>query len=115
MSPRADEPDDARSVTRNVRNLAIAAPIRSKYIYCNLMYTVATHLVEVKTGLKFHDFLQSNFFEPLSMAQSFLQPSSAEARGFGHLLAQGHHWDKKTKAYRQFDTPDCPDSQGAGS
>ncbi|KAJ9252937.1 hypothetical protein DTO207G8_4457 [Paecilomyces variotii] len=33
MSPRAAEPDDARSVTRNLRNLPVSTPIRTKFIY----------------------------------------------------------------------------------
>ena len=42
----AKTPDTPQSVTRNLRNLRICAPIRTKYMYNNMMYTVATYLVE---------------------------------------------------------------------
>jgi len=115
LSPRAKHPDDARSVTMNLRNLPVVAPIRSKYIYCNMMYTVATHIIEKKTGMFFSDFLEKFFFAPLGMASTSLQPERARAKGFGNRIALGHFWDEERGLYHEFQTPDCPDSQGAGS
>ena len=115
LGTQAAQPDDARSVTRNLRNLPVAAPIRSKYLYCNMMYTVATHLVEVKSQQRFSEFLQQHFFNPLGMASTSLQPSSARAAGHGDRMATGHSWDKNSSAYREFPGPDCPEGQGAGS
>ncbi|KAI0019988.1 beta-lactamase/transpeptidase-like protein [Xylariomycetidae sp. FL0641] len=112
---RAEEPDNARSITRNLRNLPIEAPIRSKYIYCNMMYTVATHLIEEKTKQTFSDFLDRRFFGPLAMDSTCLQPGSARDKGFGDRIATGYEWDKSTSAYRGFQAPDCPEAQGAGS
>lgn len=103
MGVRAAVPDDAKSVTRNVRNLPVSAPIRTKYMYCNLMYTVATYLVEKKSGCSFADFLQIHFFRPLDMTRSFLQAQAARKAGFGSLIAVGHHWQKRPKSYLQFD------------
>jgi CubicO group peptidase (beta-lactamase class C family) len=115
MGTRAAEPDDARSITRNLRNLAVAAPPRTRYIYCNMMYTVLTYLIEVKTGQAFRDFLQERIFDRIDMASSSLQPESAKARGHAHRLAKGHIWDKKSASYREFEAVNCPDGQGAGS
>jgi CubicO group peptidase (beta-lactamase class C family) len=115
LSPRAAQPDDARSITRNLRNLPVGAPIRSKYIYCNMMFTVATHLVEEKSGLSFSDFLQKHFFQPLGMDSTNLQPERARANGLGDRIATGHSWDEENKRYGGFQSPDCPESQGAGS
>ncbi|KAG4271554.1 hypothetical protein FPRO04_10845 [Fusarium proliferatum] len=112
---RVTEPDDARSITRNLRNLAVTAPPRTRYIYCNMMYTVLTHLIETKTGQQFDAFLQERIFDRLGMTSSSLQSKSARARGHGHRLAKGHVWDKKSASYRQFDAVDCPEGQGAGS
>ncbi|KJK74870.1 hypothetical protein H634G_09914 [Metarhizium anisopliae BRIP 53293] len=111
----ANQPDDACSVTRNIRNLLVAAPIRTKYIYCNAMYTAVTHLVEKKTGTPFADFLRQRFFEPLDMKSSFLQPKEAREKGFGDRLTPGHYWDKDKEEYLTFNYPDCPEGQGAGS
>ncbi|KAF4443778.1 hypothetical protein FACUT_1059 [Fusarium acutatum] len=115
MGMRAAEPDDARSITRNLRNLAVAAPPRTRYIYCNTMYTVLTHLVEVKTGQNLSKFLQERIFSPLGMISSSLQPERTNARGHAHRLAKGHIWDKKSASYREFDAVNCPEGQGAGS
>ncbi|KAM0553212.1 hypothetical protein ACHAPJ_007500 [Fusarium lateritium] len=115
MGVRAAQPDDARSITRNLRNLAHAAPPRSKYIYCNMMYTVLTHLIEAKTGQSFGDFIQQRIFDPLGMDSSNLQPSSSRAKGHGDRLAKGHIWDKKASSYREIDAENSPEGQGAGS
>ncbi|KAI0137716.1 beta-lactamase family protein [Hypoxylon sp. NC0597] len=113
--PRSDHPDDARSVTRNLRNLPVAHPLRANYRYCNMMYTVATHLIEVKTQQSFTEFLEERFLRPLGMDSTSLQPSSARAKGFGDRIARGYHWDKENSTYHDFDGPDCPEGQGAGS
>jgi hypothetical protein len=115
MSVRAAQPDNARSITRNLRNLSVAAPIRSKYIYCNMMYTVATHLVEVKSGRDFGAFLEERIFKPLNMSSTSLQPSSARLKGFESSMATGYLWNKADFIYRDLESPDCPEGQGAGS
>ncbi|KAJ4005905.1 hypothetical protein NW752_001149 [Fusarium irregulare] len=115
MGVRAAQPDDARSITRNLRNLAHAAPPRSRYIYCNMMYTVLTHLIEVKAEQSFGDFLQQRIFDPLDMNSSSLQPDGARAKGHGDRLAKGHIWDKKASSYREIEAENSPEGQGAGS
>ncbi|KAF4966823.1 hypothetical protein FSARC_5538 [Fusarium sarcochroum] len=115
MGVRAAQPDNARSITRNLRNLAHAVPPRSRYIYCNMMYTVLTHLIEVKTGQSFGDFLQRRIFDPLDMDSSSLQPDGARAKGHGHRFAEGHIWDKKASSYREIEAENSPEGQGAGS
>ncbi|KAK9446081.1 beta-lactamase family protein [Metarhizium brunneum] len=115
MGVRSNNPDTAQSLTRNLRNLAPAAPVRSKFIYCNIMYTVATYLVEKKTGLSFADFLEERFFQPLGMTSSNLQPGRARAKGLGDRISPGHWWDETAGKYLTFMTPDSPEAQGAGS
>lgn len=115
MGEHSTHPDNARSITRNLRNLAPAAPLRSRYIYCNMMYTVLTHLVEVKTKKPFSEFLQEHSFQPLGMDSSSLQPDGAKAKGLGDRLAKGHIWDKITSSYREIEARNCPEGQGAGS
>lgn len=60
---RAEHPDTPQSITRNLRNLPTAAPLRTKWMYSNIMYIVASWLVEKMSGLAFSDFLQENFFK----------------------------------------------------
>ncbi|UPK95635.1 hypothetical protein LCI18_006570 [Fusarium solani-melongenae] len=115
MGEHSTQPDNAKSITRNLRNLAPAVPLRSRYLYCNMMYTVATHLVEVKANKPFSKFLEERFFQPLGMDSSSLQPNGAKAKGLGDRLAKGHIWDKKTSSYREIEARNCPEGQGAGS
>ncbi|KAF5617829.1 insecticidal toxin complex [Fusarium tjaetaba] len=107
--------DNARSITRNLRNFAVTAPPRTRYIYCNMMYTVLTHLIETKSGQSFSEFPQERTFDRLDMTSSSLQPEGAKARGHCHRIAKGHIWDKKSASYREFDAVNCPEGQGAGS
>ncbi|KAI1102504.1 beta-lactamase family protein [Jackrogersella minutella] len=114
MGPQAAQPDTARSVTRNLRNLDMVYPLRAKFLYNNMMFTVAAHLVEVKTQQSFTEFLEEHFFQPLGMDSTSLQPSSARAKGLGGRMARGYEWFKEDSAYRNFPPPDAPESQGAG-
>lgn len=115
MSPRAARPDDAKSVTRNLRNLDTAAPVRSKYMYCNMMFTAAAYLVEELSGTKFADFLHDRFFQPLGMTLTNLQPFRARQKGLSELIATGYTWDERLSAYTEIQCLDCPEAQGAGS
>lgn len=113
MGPNATHPDNAKSITRNLRNLKVAAPLRSRYLYCNQMFTVATHLVEETSKKSFSDFLEEHIFAPLNMNSTTLQPASAHAKGWGDRMAKGYIWE--SNAWRGFDPQNCPEGQGAGS
>lgn len=80
-----------------------------------MMYTVATHLVEVVSKQPFSEFLEQRFFEPLSMDSTSLQPARSLERGFGSRLAQGHIWETDSETYRVLECRNCPEGQGAGS
>ncbi|PFH58189.1 hypothetical protein XA68_14046 [Ophiocordyceps unilateralis] len=111
----AANPDDPRSITRNLRNLAVVAPNRSGYIYCNMMYTVASYLVERVSGLPFTDYLEARLLQPLGMMDTCLQPARARAKGLGDRIAKGYVWDESAGKYDE--TPcddDAPEAQGAG-
>jgi Beta-lactamase/Domain of unknown function (DUF3471) len=80
-----------------------------------MMFTVATYLVEKKTGMSFSDFLSEHFFQPLHMHSTNLQPQRARDMGLGDRIATGYSWDEGSAEYRGFQSPDCPEAQGAGS
>jgi hypothetical protein len=115
LGARSSCPDTARSITRKLRNLPTVAPLRFRYIYNNMMYTVLTHLVEVKSGQSYGDFLHSNFFQPLGMKSTNLQPSRARSDDLGERMGMGHFWDRDASVYFGIPIQDCPESQGAGS
>lgn len=79
------------------------------------MYTVATHLNDVKSGKSFNDFLKECFFGPFSMAPTSLQPSEARRKGHGDKIATWYAWDKTSVNYRGFQWLTTPEAQGAGS
>ncbi|KAI0906517.1 beta-lactamase/transpeptidase-like protein [Ustulina deusta] len=84
-------------------------------MYNNMMYTVATYLVEKKSGLTFADFLQEHFFGPLGMCSTHLQLERTQSFGLGYRIATGYSWDKESEHYTGFEALDCPEAQGAGS
>ena len=85
-------------------------------MYNNMMYTVAVHLVQQKTGLSFADFLSANFFQPLAMSSSSLQPSRARARdGFEARMAMGYTWVRASQRQAPVPMVECPEADGAGS
>ena len=59
----SDQPDTPRCITRHLRNLEMAAPVRSRFLYSNVMYIVASYLVEQVSGLGFAEYLKEYFFE----------------------------------------------------
>jgi hypothetical protein len=94
----------------------MAAPEKQKYmLYNNIMFTVATHLVEVKTGKSFSAFLSERLFKPLDMTSTCLQYSSAVAAGQGERVASGHQFNETDGTWDVFDAFDAPEGQGAGS
>ncbi|CEJ93688.1 hypothetical protein VHEMI09261 [[Torrubiella] hemipterigena] len=111
-----DRPDSAISIVRNLRNLPLTAALRSKFYYNNIMYTVASHVVEVLSSTSFKNFLETTFFKPLDMRHTSLQPSSAISKGFKRHMASGYVWRKREKTYSfGFPPVDTPEGQGAGS
>jgi hypothetical protein len=78
------------------------------------MYTVLTHLIEVKSKQSFAAFLQARIFIPLGMTSSSLQPASARAKGLGDRMATGYIHNK-SNGYHECQSADCPEGQGAGS
>lgn len=114
FGPNAKKPDTAKSVTRNLRNLGIAGPIRMEYRYCNIMYTVASYLIESLTKNSFTQFLETSIFGPLGMNSTSLQPSSARKKGLADRFAVGYEWDEDTGKFNSVEMPEGPESQGAG-
>lgn len=113
MGIKARNPDTPKSITRNLRNLKPAAPLRSRYLYCNQMYTVATHLIEETTQQSFADVLQERIFNPLNMTSTTLQPATAQSKGWCDRMATGYIRENNT--WRSLPPQNCPEAQGAGS
>jgi CubicO group peptidase (beta-lactamase class C family) len=111
---KAAHPDDAKSVTRNLRNLPFNKPLRTDYQYSNVMYTVATHLIETVTGVKYGDFVREKLWEPLGMTSTFHDLPGVEAGKANDRLATGYKWDKEKKECFAIPSYTQPEAQGAG-
>ena len=114
-SVRSTEPDTPQSVTQNLRNLEISAPIRTKWQYNNIMFTVASYLIETLSGPHFSQFLHRNFLVPLGMNSTHLQPSATKAAGLADRMATQYTWHKSTQTYTPVEYQQCIEAQGAGS
>ncbi|KAL2273988.1 hypothetical protein FJTKL_03705 [Diaporthe vaccinii] len=106
----AAHPDDARSLTRNLRNLPFTAALRTKMQYSNIMFSVATHVVESLSKEDYTSFLRSRIWEPLTMNNTFQDrpdvPSSAHE-------AQGYRWDEDASRYVPIPVLASPEGRGA--
>jgi CubicO group peptidase (beta-lactamase class C family) len=114
LSVRSKNPDDAKSLTRNLRNLEFPKPIRSMFMYSNIMFSVATHLVETVSGTSYAEFLKTKLWQPLGMTNTFHDLSDIEANNAMSRKATGYHWNKDTKSYMTIPAFEQPEGRGAG-
>ena len=61
-----------RELWDRLRYLEPSAPIRSVFLYNNLMYTAAGQVIEELTGQTWEQFVQRRIFDPLGMSRSTL-------------------------------------------
>ena len=54
-------------VVRTLRYLPLTAEPRTKYQYCNLMFVVASHVIESLTGTWLGDLVHDRIWKPLGM------------------------------------------------
>jgi len=109
----AAHPDNVQSITRNLRHLPSTARPGEKYQYSNIMYAVATHIIETLSGRTFSSFLHENIFKPLDMHTTFLQPSEVYAANLDPRFAKPYYFENGH--YHQAAHQEVPEFQGAGS
>ena len=61
-----------RELWDRLRYLEPTAPIRTKFLYNNLMYTAAGQVIEELSGKTWEQFVQTRLFDPLGMTRSTL-------------------------------------------
>lgn len=114
LGRHAKHPDDAKSITRNLRNLSIARPLRTHWMYSNIMYTVATHLVSTVTGENYTDYLHKRLWDPLGMTNTFHDAPDIEAHSATARQATGYTFDRDKNEYISIISGPEPEGQGAG-
>jgi CubicO group peptidase (beta-lactamase class C family) len=115
LSVRAKNPDNAKSLTRNLRNLEFVKPLRTGFNYSNIMFSVATHLVETVSGVPYVEYLRSRLWDPLGMTNTFHDLPDIEAHDAMARKATPYYWNKKTNSYVSMPSYPQPEGQGAGS
>ncbi|KAF2033930.1 beta-lactamase/transpeptidase-like protein [Setomelanomma holmii] len=115
LSIRAKNPDNAMSMTRNLRDLPWEKPLRTGFIYSNIMYSVASYLVKTITGEPYLEFIHKRLWEPLGMTNTFHDLPGIEAGNAMSRKATGYRIDKTTKEDIPISAVYQPESQGAGS
>jgi CubicO group peptidase (beta-lactamase class C family) len=114
FSVRAKNPDNAKSLTRNLRNLAFVQPLRTAFIYNNIMYSVATHLVETVSNIPYAEFFKKKIWNPLGMTNTFHDITDIGANNAMDRKATPYYWDKKTQSHISMPSYPQPEGQGAG-
>src|SRR5690554_1630911 len=61
---------DRRTVIEAMRHHEFEAPFRSRYVYSNVMYSVAGEIVAAVSGMSWDDFMAQRLFQPLNMSRS---------------------------------------------
>jgi CubicO group peptidase (beta-lactamase class C family) len=59
-----------REVVERLRDLPLATGFRSSFAYENIMYAVATLVIEQASGQSYGEFVRDHIFQPIGMAES---------------------------------------------
>ncbi|KAE9377060.1 putative penicillin-binding protein [Stipitochalara longipes BDJ] len=100
-----------KAAVRAIRHLPLTAEPRTKFQYCNVMYSVASHVIQTLTGKWLGDVLKERIWEPLEMKATFFSASDAE--NAPEHLAQGYVYYKEK--YQPVEEMDLSCVSGAGS
>ena len=101
-----------RDIVRSLRYMQRSAPPRTTYQYSNLMFIVASHLIETLTGDWIGNVFREKIWEPLGMNSTYL--SLKDARASGNRLAKGYSYDANTFKYDVVPWKNKPEVSGAG-
>jgi len=108
-----DNRTTAQDIVRSLRYLPFAEEPRTEFIYCNMMFVVISHVIEVLTGSWLGDFIETKIWKPLSMDSTYF--SLDDARKSLKSMARGYYWDNRTQSYIPQDYMVMPYISGAGA
>ena len=74
-------------VVRRLKDVPLKTDFRERYAYDNILYAVATRVIEEVSGQSYAQFLQQRFFDPLGMGGTRF---NADALRPGDNVATGH-------------------------
>jgi CubicO group peptidase (beta-lactamase class C family) len=76
-----------KEVVERLRNVPLATSFRSAYAYDNILFAVATLVIEQVSGQSYADFLTSRIFKPVGMDETLVDMSYLKP---GMDVAMGH-------------------------
>ncbi|MHA6203950.1 serine hydrolase [Dyella soli] len=76
-----------REVVQHLRNVPLATSFRSAYAYDNILFAVATLVIEQVSGQGYADFVRNRIFKPVGMDESLIDMSQLKP---GMDVAMGH-------------------------
>ncbi|KAH8665971.1 beta-lactamase/transpeptidase-like protein [Tricladium varicosporioides] len=103
---------DVRDVVRSLRHLPLTRGLRERYQYCNVMFVVASYVVEKVSGMWLGDFLRERIWEPLGMRSTYF--STPAALSAPEPLAQGYVFNKSSSNHIPVPYMDTSVISGAG-
>lgn len=80
------------SILYRVRYMDLEAPFRSKFVYNNVMYSLAGQIIEYTDGRTWDDFLKKQLFQPLGMnntTTSISQIKKSDNQAYPHQEIDG--------------------------
>jgi CubicO group peptidase (beta-lactamase class C family) len=114
-----------REIVRSLRHLPLTAEPRTKFQYCNLMFVVASHVIQSVTGEWLGDLLAAKIWEPLGMKATFFSLQDAQAadeelaRGYSYPYSDDDDDDSDEggdeKEFREVEWMNLNEVSGAGS
>ncbi|KGO45795.1 Beta-lactamase-like protein [Penicillium expansum] len=80
-----------QEAVQSMRHLPFTASPRTEWQYSNLMYGVASHLIETVTNQSLQVFFTENIWLPMNMTETYV--SLSEARAAQRDISQGYYVD----------------------
>lgn len=92
-----------------LRYLEPKEPIRQLFLYNNMMYAGAGHVIELLSGKTWEAFVQERIFDPLGMSSSVFS--------IDDMVAKPHHgvpWTERRDSFELYEIPHYREAAGVG-
>ncbi|KAL1310465.1 hypothetical protein AAFC00_000759 [Neodothiora populina] len=101
----------AQSIVRRLRDLPLTAEPRTRFQYCNLMFTTMGYVVEKVSSSSLGAFMREKIWQPLNMTNTY--SSVDDALNSPRHFATGYAWKNDTSQF--IDVPYTPVGEIGGA
>lgn len=88
-----------RDLVSNMSTLPLTAEIRTRFQYCNIMFSTVGYVVEKLSGGTLADFFRSRIWKALRMDATYFGLDDAKASG--RPLAKGYNWQNAAGIHQE--------------